>query len=220
MSQIVPSDGQPQAQALHHEPPAKNGVVAVSLVMFVAFMVGLSFASVPLYRMFCAATGYAGTPRRASEGSSQVSPEIVTVRFDGSVASNLNWSFEPVEHEIALHVGENRLAFYRAKNLSNQTLTGTATFNVTPENIGAYFTKVQCFCFKEQTLKAGETADLGVSFFIDPAMLKDRDAKDVRSITLSYTLFQTKTPESTQASAPSLPPDNTGKDDRHAGSSG
>jgi cytochrome c oxidase assembly protein subunit 11 len=111
------------------------------------------------------------------------------------VASGLPWSFEPVEREVILRVGENRLAFYRVKNLSNETLTGTATFNVTPAEAGAHFMKVHCFCFEEQTLKPGEIVDMPVSFFIDGGMLKDRDSQDLREITLSYTFFKVKRAE-------------------------
>jgi cytochrome c oxidase assembly protein subunit 11 len=164
------------------------------LVAFVAFMVGLSFAAVPLYRMFCAATGYAGTPQRAASGSKAIFPQTVTVRFDANVAPGLPWSFQPVQPEFTLHVGENKLAFFRAANLSDETVTGSAVFNVSPDLMGQYFTKIQCFCFTEQTLKPGETVEMPVSFYIDPAVLGDRDAKTVRDMTLSYTFFKVQKP--------------------------
>ncbi len=167
-----------------------NQRVALALTFFVACMVGLSFAAVPLYRMFCAATGYAGTPQRAAAASATTSPEIITVRFDANVSPGLKWTFEPVERDVTLHIGENRLAFYRATNNSNETITGSATFNVVPELIGQYFTKVQCFCFQEQTLRPGETIEMPVSFFVDPEILKDRDAKLIRDMTLSYTFYK------------------------------
>ncbi len=183
--------------------PAGGGksdrLVAAALVAFVAFMVGLSFAAVPLYRMFCQATGYAGTPQRAAAGSPRTYPETVTVRFDANTASGLPWVFKPAEPELTLHVGENKLAFFRATNKSNETVTGSAVFNVSPDLMGQYFTKVQCFCFTEQTLKPGETVDMPVSFYIDPAILGDRDAKTVRDMTLSYTFYKVSKPASRSA---------------------
>ena len=178
-----------------------NRLVAAGLVALVAFMSGLSFAAIPLYRMFCAATGYAGTPQRAATGSSKVLPETITVRFDANVATGLPWSFQPVQRELTVHVGENKLAFFHVENLSKETLTGSAAFNVSPDLMGQYFTKVQCFCFTEQTLKPGELLEMPVSFFIDPAILNDRDAKTVRDMTLSYTFFKVQRPASQQPAA-------------------
>jgi cytochrome c oxidase assembly protein subunit 11 len=182
----------------------RNRLVAAALVGFVAFMMGLSFAAVPLYRMFCAATGFAGTPQRAQSGSSKLFSETVTVRFDANVAPGLTWSFEPVEPQITLHVGENKLAFFRAVNNSKESVTGSAVFNVSPDLMGQYFTKIQCFCFTEQTLKPGEAIEMPVSFFIDSAVLNDRDAKTVRDMTLSYTFFKVQKPlsASTAEAAP------------------
>jgi cytochrome c oxidase assembly protein subunit 11 len=174
--------------------PKSNRLLAAGLVGFVAFMTGLSFAAVPLYRMFCAATGFAGTPQRAARASEKVYPETVTVRFDANVAPGLAWSFEPAEPSLTLHIGENKLAYFRAVNLSKETVTGSASFNVSPDLMGRYFTKIQCFCFTEQTLKPGETAEMPVSFFIDPAFLRDRDAKTVRDMTLSYTFYKVQKP--------------------------
>ncbi len=165
--------------------------------MVVAFMVGLSFAAVPLYGMFCAVTGYSGTPQRVSAASGYATSEYVNVRFDASVSPGLKWSFEPVIRETPLRVGENKLIFYRVTNLSTETLTGTATYNVTPDQMGAYFMKVQCFCFQEQTLKPGETVEMPVSFFIDPSLVADRDLSDLREVTLSYTFFRVQKPTET-----------------------
>jgi cytochrome c oxidase assembly protein subunit 11 len=151
----------------------RNRLVAAALVAFVAFMTGLSFAAVPLYRMFCDATGFAGTPQRAQAASGELFAETVTVRFDANAAAGLPWSFKPVEPQITLHVGETRLAFFRAVNHSKDSVTGSAVFNVSPDLMGQYFTKIQCFCFTEQTLRPGEAAEMPVSFFIDPAVLKD-----------------------------------------------
>ncbi len=160
------------------------------LGLIVASMTGLSFAAVPLYQMFCSTTGYGGTTRRAS-ASAQVVDRPIMVRFDANVSSALNWDFRPVQRELTVKIGQNTLAFFKATNNSNITLTGTATFNVTPEIAGSYFDKVQCFCFTEQTLAPGESADFPVSFFVDPAILQDPDAKNLEEITLSYTFFRT-----------------------------
>ncbi|MBI4724904.1 MAG: cytochrome c oxidase assembly protein [Rhodomicrobium sp.] len=195
MSQTGPSNSA-KAGASQRAAAGSNRRLAGGLVAFAAFMIGLSFASVPLYRMFCAATGFAGTPQRAAAASGKVFPETVTVRFDANVTRNLPWSFDPVQPEMTLHVGENQLAFFRATNKSKETVTGSAVFNVSPEIMGQYFTKIQCFCFTEQTLKPGETVEMPVSFFIDPAVLNDRDAKTVRDMTLSYTFYKVQTPAS------------------------
>lgn len=140
-----------------------NGRMALALVAVVAVMVGLSFAAVPLYRIFCQNTGWAGTPQRAASAPKSIAPETVTVRFDANVTPGLPWSFEPVQPELTLHVGENKLAFFRAVNRSKETVTGSAVFNVSPDIMGQYFTKVQCFCFTEQTLKPGEAVEMPVS---------------------------------------------------------
>ena len=178
-----------------------NRRTALGLVALVAVMVGLSFAAVPLYRVFCAKTGWAGTPRRAATAPETVAPDLITVRFDANVTPGLPWRFEPVEPEVTLHIGENKLAFFRATNLSKETVTGSAVFNVSPDIMGQYFTKVQCFCFTEQTLKPGEAVEMPVSFFIDPAILQDRDAKTVRDMTLSYTFYKVQKPRREQADA-------------------
>jgi cytochrome c oxidase assembly protein subunit 11 len=191
MSPTGPSESQ-SAHDGASRPSGKNQRLAIVLVLVVTGMLGLSFASVPLYRMFCAATGFAGTPQRADIAPAKVAAETMIIRFDANVSPSLKWSFEPVQHEMTLHIGENKLAFFRATNLSSEPLTGTATFNVSPEIMGQYFTKIQCFCFTEQTLKPGETVEMPVSFFVDPAILKDRDAKTVREMTLSYTFFKSQ----------------------------
>lgn len=180
-----------------------NGRMALGLVAVVAVMVGLSYAAVPLYRIFCQKTGWAGTPQRAAAAPKTIAPETVTVRFDANVTAGLPWSFEPVQRKLTLHVGENKLAFFRAANLSKETVTGSAVFNVSPDIMGQYFMKVQCFCFTEQTLKPGEAVEMPVSFFIDPAILEDRDAKTVRDMTLSYTFYKVQKPQREQADAAS-----------------
>jgi cytochrome c oxidase assembly protein subunit 11 len=194
MLQTGPSDrGAPSAAPA---PLRSNRRVAIGLTAFAAFMIGLSFAAVPLYRVFCAATGFAGTPQRALQGSNKVYAETVIVRFDANVAAGLAWSFEPAQPSLTLHIGENKLAFFRAANLSKEPITGSAVFNVSPDLMGQYFTKIQCFCFTEQTLQPGESVEMPVSFFIDPAILNDRDAKTVRDMTLSYTFYKVQKPAS------------------------
>lgn len=170
-------------------PEARNGRLALMLALLVAGMVGMSYAAVPLYQLFCQVTGFGGTTQRADRAPDTVTDTLVTVRFDANTAPNLNWSFQPISRQITLKIGENELAFYRVKNLSDHALTGTATFNVTPEIAGSYFNKIQCFCFQEQRLEPGESMEMPVSFFVDPSILDDPDAKSIREITLSYTFF-------------------------------
>ena len=203
--------GRPSTQPPHRA----NRRVAALLFGLTAAMIGLSFAAVPLYRMFCQATGYDGTPRRVEAASATMLDCEITVRFDANVSSALGWKFEPAQREIRLKVGENALSFYKAENMTAMPLTGTATFNVTPEIAGAYFSKVECFCFTEQRLAPGQKADLPVSFFIDPAIVNDPDASQVREITLSYTFFKANKPDAAAASvsaggAASKPFDNAG----------
>ena len=168
----------------------RNGTTVALLAAVVCGMVGLSFASAPLYRLFCQATGFGGTTQRASAAPDQVAGALVTVRFDAQTAPDLGWEFRPLESAIRLHPGEQREVFFRATNRTAETVTGTATFNVTPAKTGIYFDKLQCFCFNEQQLKPGENRDMGVVFFVDPDLLTDPNTSDVRTITLSYTMFR------------------------------
>jgi cytochrome c oxidase assembly protein subunit 11 len=165
---------------------------AMILAGIVFAMIGASFASVPLYRIFCEATGYAGTTQRSDAAPKTASKALVTVRFDASTATDLDWEFQPRQSEVTLHPGEERTIAYRAVNHSKEPVTGTATFNVTPFKAGIYFNKIQCFCFTEQHLAPGESADLAVQFFVDPDILTDPDTRDVDTITLSYTMFRAK----------------------------
>ena len=162
----------------------------VLLASVVAGMIGLSFASVPLYRLFCAATGYEGTPQRANAAPTDISKALITVRFNTEVANDLNWEFRPLKSEIQVHPGEQMEVFFRAVNRAREGVTGQATFNVTPAKSGIYFDKLQCFCFNAQYLAPGESKDMGVVFFVDPDMLKDQDTNDIRTITLSYSMFR------------------------------
>lgn len=169
--------------------------VALALLALVAGMVALSYAAVPLYRLFCQVTGYGGTTQRAARPPGPVIDRLITVRFDANVSSQLNWTFEPVQREVTLKLGENKLAFYQVRNLSDKATYGTATFNVTPEIAGGYFNKIECFCFKEQRLEAGQRAEMPVSFFIDPALLDTPDTRTIQEITLSYTFFPAAGPK-------------------------
>ncbi len=166
---------------------ARTGFVLTGIV---AGMIGLSFASVPLYRLFCQVTGYGGTTQFAAAAPGAVSERVIKVRFNADTAPDLPWSFKPVQREITLKVGESGLAYYRARNLAAEAVTGTSTFNVTPLKAGRYFSKVQCFCFDEQRLEAGQELDMAVSFFVDPEILSDRNLDEVKTITLSYTFFR------------------------------
>ena len=171
----------------------RNMRTATGLVVIVLAMVGLSFASVPLYRLFCEATGYSGTTQRASAApQEQASDALVTVRFNAETASDLGWEFRPVQESVIVHPGEERVVAYRAVNRTSEKVTGTATFNVTPFKAGIYFNKLQCFCFTKQRLAPGESADLSVSFFVDADILTDPNTRDVDTITLSYTMFRAK----------------------------
>lgn len=165
-----------------------RGVVLACVTALLA-MGAMTWAAVPLYRLFCQVTGYGGTPQRAEKAPDTVLDRTITVRFDATVAPGLNWRFEPVQRTLDLKIGESVLAFYRAHNASDVPVKGTATFNVSPDAAGAYFAKVECFCFKEQTLAAGQSVDMPVSFFIDPSIMDDRDASRIREITLSYTFY-------------------------------
>lgn len=166
-----------------------NTRLAIGLALVVCGMVGLSFAAVPLYRLFCQVTGYGGTTQVAEVAPEQSLERTVTVRFEGFVNGGLPWRFEPKQREVTLKIGEPGLVYFKAKNLAARPTAGVATFNVTPLKIGQYFNKVQCFCFDAQTLQPGEAVDMGVSFFVDPAIAEDPNAQEVRTITLSYTFF-------------------------------
>jgi cytochrome c oxidase assembly protein subunit 11 len=171
-------------------PSRKNRTVALPLICLVAAMLGLAFASVPLYRLFCQATGYGGLPQRADRGPDQVLDRTIRIRFDANVATGLPWSFEPVQQVMDVKIGEQVLAFYKATNKGSTPVTGTAIFNVAPELAGRYFTKIECFCFKQQTLAAGTTAEMPVIFFVDPKLVEDDDTKNISEITLSYTFYR------------------------------
>lgn len=158
-----------------------------------AGMLGLGFASVPLYRLFCQVTGFDGTTQKVSAAEASkvsVADGKISVRFDGNVAPGLPWLFRPERTTDTLQLGQRDLAFFVAKNTSNKPVTGVASFNVEPEQTGKYFNKIQCFCFTEQTLQPGEEVRMPVLFYVDPKIAQDEDAKDVQQITLSYTFHK------------------------------
>jgi cytochrome c oxidase assembly protein subunit 11 len=170
---------------------SRHGPVALLLVGLVACMTGLAFAAVPLYRLFCQVTGYGGVPQRAEQAPGEILDRTIRVRFDANVDRALPWSFAPVERVIEVKIGETGLAFFRATNDSEAPVAGTAVFNVVPELAARYFAKIECFCFKEQTLQPGASIEMPVSFFVDPKIIEDEDTRNIEEITLSYTFYRT-----------------------------
>ena len=178
----------------------RNRRVALMAALFGVAMLGLGYAAVPLYRLFCQVTGFGGTTQRASveqvAALKTVAGKTMSIRFDGNVASGLPWEFRPDAVTDTIEIGARDMTTFYARNLSGRAVTGTATFNVTPVQAGKYFNKIQCFCFTEQTLAAGQEVHMPVIYFVDPAILKDPDAKDIEQITLSYTFNELRTPSS------------------------
>ena len=156
-------------------------------------MVGVSFAAVPLYEIFCEATGFGGTPLRADSAPGAVAGEV-GVRFDANISPTLPWKFQPVERTVRIQPGARTQALYRATNMTARATTGTAVFNVTPTKAGQYFSKIECFCFSEQTLKGGQSVDMPVVFFVDPKIRTDPATRDIDEITLSYTFYPVESP--------------------------
>lgn len=168
----------------------KNIRTLVSLLAVVAVMVGVSFASVPLYRMFCQITGFDGTTMVAKFAPSLITERMVEIRLNTDVNPNLDWSFSPNLRTTKIKIGEVGRAVFYVKNNGDTAVVGTSTYNVTPEKAGQYFNKLQCFCFTKHLLKPGESAEFPVQFFVDPAMADDPKLADVNTITLSYTFFR------------------------------
>jgi len=174
--------------------PRKNRRVGLLAAGGAVAMLGLGYASVPLYRLFCQVTGYGGTTQRADAVTAsgiKVAGKVVTVRFDANVAKTLPWEFKPEQIKQDLKLGERKIATYRARNLTGRTITGTAMFNVSPEQAGKYFNKIQCFCFTEQKLLPGQDVRMPVIYYVDPAILDDPAARNIEEITLSYTFTET-----------------------------
>ena len=163
--------------------------LTVALVAVVAGMLGMSFAAVPLYRVFCAVTGYGGTPQIGPETSASISARRITVQFNADTSPGLPWHFAPEQRQVTLQLGEQQVAFYSARNDADHPVTGIALYNVTPDKVGKYFHKTACFCFNQQTLAPHQEMQLPVSFWVDPAIATDPATADVTTITLSYTFF-------------------------------
>ena len=173
---------------------ARNARTGLTMALVAAAMVGLAFASVPLYRIFCEVTGFGGTPLRVSgDAPGAVSATAIGVRFDANIEPTLPWLFEPKQAVIRIEPGARTTIAYRAKNLSARTTVGQAVFNVTPAQAGQYFSKIECFCFTEQTLKPGQEVDMPVVFFVDPKLRTDPTTRDIDEITLSYTFYPVET---------------------------
>ena len=179
--------------------PTKTVLQTTSLVLV---MGALAWASVPFYDWFCRVTGFGGVPGVSQVASDEVLDQTITVRFDGSLNENMAWEFKPVVREMEVRIGESGLAFYEAYNPTNRPIAGQASYNVTPYTAGAFFEKVQCFCFVEQVLAPGERVQMPVSFYVDPEIVDDQDGKFVHTITLSYTFYEIDLPEGYAAQTP------------------
>jgi cytochrome c oxidase assembly protein subunit 11 len=180
-------------------------LVATACALFVAGMVGAAYAAVPLYNWFCRTTGFAGTPQVAASAPTYMLNRTLKIRFDANVAGGLPWRFEPEQSTITVRIGEVVSVNYRAANLSARDTVGIASYNVSPPTAGAYFTKINCFCFSEQRLRAGEQRDMTVVFFVDPEIVKDAEQDGLDSITLSYTMYQVRQPQALQSQSADSP---------------
>lgn len=178
------------------DPKKKTALQGLAVVVF---MGGLAWASVPFYDWFCRVTGVGGTPNVADAGSVEIVDRTIKVRFDASLERGMPWEFKPMQLEVELRLGEEGLAFYEAYNPTDRPIAGTASYNVAPYGAGLYFSKIACFCFEEQILMPGERVEMPVSFFVDPDIMNDADAKFAKHVTLSYTFHEIDLPEETQA---------------------
>lgn len=177
-------------------------LTAAACGVFVAAMVGAAYAAVPLYNWFCQTTGFAGTPQVAHEGPTHELGRTMTVRFDSNVAAGLPWKFEPEQNEIRLRIGEVATVHYKVINQAARSITAQASYNVSPPQTGAYFDKINCFCFTQQTMKPGETREMTVVFYVDPAIAKDHEQDTLDTITLSYTFYRLPEQDRPMAEAP------------------
>jgi cytochrome c oxidase assembly protein subunit 11 len=174
-------------------------------VSVVIVMGALAWASVPFYDWFCRVTGFGGATNVAESGSDVILDETIIVRFDASLDRDMPWTFKPAQREMELRIGETGLAFYEAHNPSDVPVAGSAAYNVTPYEAGAFFDKIACFCFEEQILQPGETVMMPVSFFVDPAIVDDREGQYVHTITLGYTFYEIDLPEEEMQAALDVP---------------
>ena len=189
------------------QPPApkrklkRDVVVAATCGVVAAGMVGAAFASVPLYNWFCRTTGFGGTTQVAEAAPGQVLDRTLTIRFDSNVAPGLPWRFVPEQNTVQVRIGEVKTVYYKVINMAARDITAQAGYNVTPPQVGLYFHKINCFCFTEQTMKAGETREMAVVFYVDPSIVKDSDQDPLNTITLSYTFFPVDAPQKPVADA-------------------
>lgn len=175
---------------------------AMALLAVAVVMLSLSFAAVPFYNWFCKVTGYAGTTSVAAQAPDLILDQTLIIRFDASLEAGMPWEFKPQVHQMTLRIGENGLAFFEAYNPTDRVIGGTASYNVMPDQAGGYFTKIECFCFKEQILQPHERVVMPVSFYVDPSIIDDPEAKLIKTITLSYTFHETPVPQQQAALAP------------------
>ncbi|RAI45586.1 cytochrome c oxidase assembly protein [Rhodoplanes roseus] len=192
-----------------HDPPPTSGPrgsttrrdigVALACGVFVGLMVGAAYASVPLYNWFCRVTGFGGTTQVAAAAPAETLDRRITVRFDANISRGLPWKFEPEQTSIDVRLGEVVTVYYTVTNLAARETVGTASYNVAPTTVGAYFSKINCFCFTEQRLKAGERREMAVVFFVEPSLARDADQDDLNTITLSYTFYPTREPATASA---------------------
>ncbi|MEZ5722418.1 MAG: cytochrome c oxidase assembly protein [Paracoccaceae bacterium] len=177
---------------MSRSPAQKTAMKAAGVVLFMGAM---AWAAVPAYNFFCKVTGYGGTTNSAETGSDVVLDKTIRIRFDASLERDMPWEFHPMQKEMVVNIGETGLAFYEAYNPSDRPVAGTASYNVAPYSAGAFFTKIDCFCFEEQVLQPGERVTMPVTFYVDPEIIDDDEAKYAHAITLSYTFHETALPE-------------------------
>jgi cytochrome c oxidase assembly protein subunit 11 len=182
-----------------------EGRTAALAVGVVVLMGSLAWASVPLYDWFCRVTGYGGATGVAEAGSDEILDQTITVRFDASLERDMPWTFRPMQREMEIRIGETGLAFYEASNPTDRPVAGSASYNVAPFKAGGFFVKIDCFCFEEQVLQPGESVQMPVTFYVDPELVSDRDARHVDRITLSYTFYEIDLPEEQAGLDPGLP---------------
>lgn len=186
----------------HKEPLRRDVLVAACCGAVVAGMVGAAYAAVPFYNWFCKTTGFGGTTQVAEKAPDHILGRTLTIRFDSNVTPGLPWKFQPEQNEIQVRIGEVATVHYKVVNEAAREIVGQASYNVSPPTVGAYFDKINCFCFTEQRLKAGETRDMVVVFYVDPSIVKDHDQDDLNTITLSYTFYRLRQPDQPVAEAP------------------